>query len=340
MTSGVRRLLLDASPGERRGVVLLDGLPERLLIARDFTPPFAELGARFVGRLGAAAGGRAFVELGLGPPAVGRPPRGATEGAAFEVEVTAEAQGGKGPRVTFGPSAAGPPRRLAPPLPLADRLRVFAPEAEIETGEAARAAADLAEETALEIEHRFRAGLTLHIEPTRALSAIDLDLAAGEGAGERRVKEANLSAIRHAARLLRLKALGGVAALDLIGFPAPDLRGLYRAEAERALAADGAEVAVAPPDRFGLLILSRPRRERPLADVLLAADGRPSAETIARRLARELLREGRSDPGARLLAVGPPEVVAALSPLLPELGPRFGVREVAGDRLGAHIRRA
>ena len=42
---GVRRAFLDRSPGETRGVVLLDGRPERLLIVRDgdATP---RLGAR------------------------------------------------------------------------------------------------------------------------------------------------------------------------------------------------------------------------------------------------------------------------------------------------------
>ena len=40
-----------------------------------------------------------------------------------------------------------------------------------------------AEDAALAVTHRFRGGLTLHVEPTRALVAVDVDLAAGDGAG-------------------------------------------------------------------------------------------------------------------------------------------------------------
>ena len=335
--TGVRRLLLDEAPGERRGVVLLDGRPERLLIAREGEPPAAELGARYVGRVGVRAGRRVFVQLPHGPDGVASAPEPAPEGAAVEVEVVAEARDGKGPRLTLLEPAEGAPRLIAAAPDLPDRLRGFAPGVAVETGREAEAAADLAEETALARSHAFRGGLTVHVESTRALTAVDVDLAAGEGAGEPRIKEANLSALRHAARLLRLKGLGGLVAIDLVGFPRPDLRGLYRAEAERAFAGDPG-VVVAPPDRFGLVIVSRPHRERGAAARLCDPEGRPTARTMAQRLLRDLRRELRVDPGAPLVAVGPPEVVAALRPWLPP--GRVGLREVACDREAAHIGRA
>lgn len=340
--AGVRRLLLDEAPGERRGVVLCDGLPERLLIEREGDAPAAALGARLVGRLRAAAGGRAFVDLPDGPPGLVRLPSAPPpEGAALELEVAAEAQGGKGPRLRLLGLAEGAPRLLAGAPALADRLRAFAPGTTVERGEAAREAADLAQEAALAVSHRFRGGLTLHVEPTRALAAVDVDLEAGEGAGGRRLREANLSAIRHAVRLLRLKALGGVAVLDLLGFPEPEQRGLLRAEAARALAPDGGEAVAAAPDRFGLLHLSRPRRERPLADVLCDPDRRVSARTTAQRLLRDLEREGRADPGAVFQVVAPPDVVGRLAALPPPPRPRFTLQEeVAVAREAAHIRRA
>ncbi len=321
-------------------MVLLDGRPERLLIERDDDVALARLGERHVGRVGVRAGPQAFVDLAVGPPGMARtagvPP---PEGAAVEVEVAAEARDGKGPRLRLLAPAEGAPRRLAPAPALLGRLQAFAPDVEVERGPDAEAAADLAQEAALAITHAFRGGLTLHVEPTRALTAVDVDLAGGEAAGARRMREANLSAIRHAARLLRLKALGGVAAIDLLGFPDPALRGLHRAEAERAFAPDD-QAEVAAPDRFGLLHVSRPHREQPPAFRLLDADGRPAARTVAQHLLRAILREGRADPGVRLRAVVPPDVAAALRHRLAASAIAVELREVACARADAHIARA
>ena len=339
--AGLRRVLLDEAPGERRGVVLLDGRPERLLIERDGEGPAAPLGSRFVGRITAWAGDRAFVALPEGPDGVLRPPDPRpAEGAAVEVEVAAEAAAGKGPRLLWRAAGEGPPRRLSPAPPLAGRLAAFAPGAELERGPAVRDAADLAQEEALAMTHRFRAGLTLHVEPTRALTAVDVDLAAGEAAGARRLREANLSAIRHAVRLVRLKALAGVTVIDLAGLPDAHDRGLLRAEAERALAPDGPGAFALAPDRLGLLTLARPRRERPVAAALLGPDGAASPRTVAQRLLRELERQGAAEPGSRWIAAAPSAVAAALAPLLPALGPRFGLRELAAGGGEAHIRPA
>ena len=80
--SGVRRAWLDVSPGERRGVVTLDGRPERLVIERDVldgeaaaspAPAPVRLGERWRVRIGARSPDRreAFVDLG-GPRAPAR----------------------------------------------------------------------------------------------------------------------------------------------------------------------------------------------------------------------------------------------------------------------------
>ena len=322
-------------------MVLLDGRPERLLIERQGEAPRAELGARLVGRLGPATTGRAFVDLPMGPAGVLRLGDAVlSQGASAEVEVVAEAQGGKGPRLRLVAAGEGPPRVLAPGPSLLERLRAFAPGSKVEAGPAAREAADIAQEAALSVSHGFRGGLTLHVEPTRALTAVDVDLEAGDAAGGKRVREANLSAIRHTVRLLRLKSLGGVAAIDLIGFPDPQLRGLLRAEAARALAPDGSDCVVSAPDRFGLLHFARPHRERPLADILCDPDGRPSARTVAQALVRDLQREWAADPGVRMQAHADPEVWAALIALLRGPGRITVHQEVALAREAAHIRRA
>ena len=336
--AGRRRLLLDEAPGERRGVVLLDGRPERLLIERDGDATTTALGARLVGRVTALAGTRAFVALPDGPAGVMQlPSPPPAEGAAVEVEVVSEAHGAKGPRLRWRSAAQGAPRGVAPPPPLAERLALCAPGEPVERGADARDAADGAQEEALAEVHRFRGGLTLHVQPTRALTAVDVDLAAGDAAGERRMRELNLSAIRHAVRLVRLKGLAGLVVIDLAGLPPPNVRGLLRAEAERALAADGPDAVASAPDRFGLLALSRPRRERPVADVLLGADGRLSPRTVAQGLVRELARQGAAEAGSRWSAAAGPDVLAELRPRLLELGPRYGARELDPGAAAPHI---
>ena len=56
------------------------------------------------------------------------------------------------------------------------------------------------------------------IEPTRALTAIDVDLSDRKGGDAKRVtRQANIAALGMAARLLRLKGLGGIVVIDLVG---------------------------------------------------------------------------------------------------------------------------
>ena len=295
--SGERRLFLDRSPGEERGVVLLDGLPERLLIARDGEPPFAALGAAYIGRARAVGAGRAFVELPHGPPGfLADAPRDLPEGAAIEATVAAEARGDKGPRLMLVARGEGPPRLLRPAPDLPARLGTFAPGASIVDGDAARETADMAEEAALAPTHGLKGGVRLTIETTRALTAIDVDAAPATPAAKR--QELNLRAIRHAARLLRLKSVGGTVVIDLAGFPRA--AGLMAAEAERAFAADGPGVTVLAPDRLGLLRLAKPHGLRPVAERLLDAEGRLSAETVAHRTARAALRAFALRPGRAL----------------------------------------
>lgn len=337
--TGVRRLYLDACPGEARGVVTLDGRPERLLLERegDDSP---RIGARYLGRVAAVAprfglvkieiAADSFASLRFGGEA---PP---PEGAWIDVEVTAEAQGGKPPLVRrLGPADAGRAAMIAPPPSIRERLAAFAPEAKIVEGPDARDVADEAEDAALACEHALDPGVVLTVETTRALVAVDVDVVQAAGAGS--PSRTNLFAVAETARLLRLKALGGLIVIDLAGFPKDRARLL--AAAADAFAADGPQVVIGAISRFGALELSKPRREQPIAERLTTPDGRPTVRTLAQRLVRRLERDGRADPGARLLAVASPEVASELTPLLPRLGPRFQVRgELGRDALDADIR--
>jgi len=284
-----RALYLDQAPGESRGVVTLDGRPERLLIQRTDDPPGQRLGAVLVGRVRRVDRSLAslFIDLGEGPDAV-LPLSGAgglAEGAAIEVEIAAEAHAEKGAVVRLLGPSEGPPRLLRPALALENLLAGFA---------------DIAEAAALAIEHALPGGGSIAVEPTRALVAVDVDLGAASGDARRRVRAVNFAAIDHAARLLRLKALAGIVAIDLVG-TGHDGAALTAA-AKAAFAADEPGVSIGPISRFGLLQLVTPRRFRPVHDIMFGPDGATSPRTVGLRLLRALEREGRADGGARLMA--------------------------------------
>ncbi len=195
-------------------------------------------------------------------------------------------------------------------------------------GADAREIADAAEEAVLADRFELEGGLTLSIEPTRALTAVDVDWAGEAGVARRRAAGANLVAIDETARLVRLKGLGGTLVIDLVGFPGGD--DALRQRARQAFAPDGQGVTVLPVSRLGLLQVARPHRERPIAELLLGPDGALSARSHAQRLVRALEREGRADPGARLVVACAPEVAEALAPLATQLGPRYGVKAELG----------
>ena len=327
--SGERRVVLDRAPGEVRGVVLLDGLPERLLIARedDATP---RLGARYAARVEAVSERMGLARVDLGGAAGTLRLRGLAAapfvGERLGVEVAAEPVRGKPAalrRLGAGPTAAP---GLLRPAPTVDRQLAALGFADWETGDLAREQADAAEAEALAVEHVAAGGVTLAVQPTRALTAVDVDLA--ETGASVSVSRANLLALGDAARLLRLKALGGLVAIDLIGFPKDERR--LHAVAQAAFAPDGPEVAIAPVSRFGVMELAKPHLRQPLHEQLLDPDGRLSARTAAQAAVRALERQGRFDPGARLVAVCAPDVAALAAPWVARLGPRFSVRAELG----------
>jgi hypothetical protein len=327
--TGVRRLYLDRCPGERRGVVQLDGRPERLLIERDGEAPISR-GALYRGRVIAVSARMGLARLDLGEATASlKLTRDApfAEGAIVEVEVTAEPGRGKGAFVALvAGRAEGRLGLLRPAPPLVERLQAYAPDVAIIEGEDARDAADDAQAHGLAREHAFPGGLNLCIETTRALVAVDVDLSEAGAPGS--TLKANLAAIRQTARLLRLKALSGLVVVDLIGFPQEKAR--LHAVCLEAFAPDGGDVVIGPLSRFGALELALPRRDQPLAERLLDANGQPTARTIAQATVRDLARRARFEAGSRLVATCAPDVAAALRPLVAELGPMFQVKEVVG----------
>jgi Ribonuclease G/E len=330
-----RRAYLDVGVGETRGVVTLDGRPERLLIQRDGDAACQALGAVVVGRVRKLERqlALAFVELGEGPEGVLnlRPEmERITEGQAVQVEIRAEARGGKGAQLRLVGAADGAQRVLTPAPDVAAELAALTSHP-VKTGAAARAAADAAEAEALEQVFPLPGGGSIAVERTRALTAVDVDV--GERAGaeaKRATRAANLAALATAARVLRLKGEGGLVVFDLAGrgHDGPALLAAARA----AFGPDNPGVAFGPISRFGTLELTVPRRRRALAERLLDGAGRPTPLTLALRLLRAIEREALADPGAQVAAAAAPDVAAAAAPYLKTLTDRFGARlQVAAD---------
>lgn len=323
-----RSLFLDRGIGETRGVVLLDGRPERLLIERDGDDPATRLGARHIARVRKVepAFASAFVDLG-GVEALFsfKPDARPVEGQSLEVEIRTEPRVGKLATVRVIGPAQGAPRLLSAPPSMDEQLMSFARGVDIIEGREARQVADEAEVEALDIIHPLPGGGNLAIEPTRALVAIDVDIGERKGNDVKRVtRAANLAALAAAGRLLRLKSLGGIVVIDLVG-RGHDGNALLTA-ARSAFSPDNPGVAIGPVGRFGTMEMTIPRRAPPLAETLCDANGALSNLTLALRLIRAIENEGAAQPGARLTAVCAPAVAQAAKPLAEKLAAKIGAR--------------
>ncbi len=324
-----RRLFLDRGIGEDRAVVTLDGQPERLLIVREGEPAATRIGARLAARVRKveAAFASAFLDLGDGQEALlaFKPDSRPVQGALLEVEIRTEPREDKLATVRLIGPAEGAPRLLAEAPDLAQQLRVLVRDGEVVEGREARNKADLAEAEALETIHALPGGGTIAIEPTRALVAIDVDLGERKGLDAKRLtRQANLAALTTSARLLRLKGLGGIVVMDLVG-RGHDGTALLAA-ARAAFAPDNPGVAIGPVGRFGTMELSIPRRGRAVREILLDAAGLPTDLTLALRLIRRAETEAAIQPGARLAGACAPHIALLAEPLAERLRARIGAR--------------
>lgn len=330
--AGLRRAWIDRAPGETRGVVTLDGRPERLLIERQEDPPGLGWGARSVGRVAAVERGlrSAFVDLADGE-VVASLTESSLQGAFVELVILTESRRDKRATARIMGPAQGPLRLLEPGPDLRTRLLDWTGETP-ETGDAAREVADLAQEHALAVEYLLPGGGSVSVERTRGLVAVDVDVAgAALGRDARRaMSRVNAVALHEAARLIRLKGLGGPVVIDLAG-GARDGEKL-QAVARQAFEPDGSGVVHGPLSRLGLLQLSRPWRETPALDRLLDGD-RLSLRTRGSDLLRAAQREGAAMPGALLELRAAPALAEVVQPFIAGLGPRFSLRAEVGRQL-------
>jgi hypothetical protein len=339
-----RRFFLDTGFGESRGVVMLAGRPERLMIVRDADLPIQALGARSVARVRSVdrAQGLAFMDLGEGPDAVINlvsdigPIR---EGGWAEIEIRAEARASKGGAARWLAPGEGPIRLLASPPRLEERLAALAKGAQVELGPAARDAADAAQDEAMETVFPLVGGGSIAVETTRALVSVDVDVGArSSGSGKSLTRAVNLAALAEAARILRLKGLGGLVVIDLAGRGHDG--GALLAAARAAFGPDNPGVAIGPVSRFGTLELIVPRRTRPTLEVLT---GHNVDTTHAMALIRALEREAIADGGGRFEALAAVPIAEIAAPYVNRLSERFGARLTVRPepgRQGYEVRRA
>lgn len=317
-------VFLDDTPGELRAVVERNGRAEHIYIERADDVPQTRLGARSVARVRQSAPGLkgAFIDLGGGHEAF-MPLKGgisAPVGAKVEVEITAERREQKEPVARWIGAGQGDVRLLAAGPTLTQTLERLAPGAGIITGreaiEAGRRAVDEAQAPAA-----VPGGL-VHVQRTRAMITVDVDLNAHDMGRARPRDETNRLALKEAARLIRLNRWGGLVAIDLIG---SQHDGQMILKAARAAFGGDPAVVIGPVNRFGVLMLSLPWRETPLEEVLYAD---PAARRLRPvQLAQEAVRRLRSamleDTGrARISLHCGPELATLTGPLVAELGPR------------------
>ena len=282
------------APGEFRAVATdADGRPCHIFIER-------WLGQGGRARFGAVSNARlrkfaddvqgAFVELASGEEAFLRLKSrdGLTEGTLCRVRVASEARRDKLARVTQFEGAISDQsaielwRDQLPDKPVGEP---------IEDADYVASAIDDALSPSLSLPKGGR----LHIERTRALTAVDIDTAgrAARGSAGARALAINSEAAQEMARQISLRSLGGNVVLDCVGPLNAGSRDRLQSVAQVAFKAHGLESAKSlKPSSLGLMEVSVPWRYMPLADQIETV----SAETELLALLREAQRETAANP--------------------------------------------
>jgi Ribonuclease G/E len=292
------RILAAASPGEVRVAVVRDGMLLDYAIWRPGAPDgVGDIHrGRVIARVPAMAG--AFVALdgaeGFLPDSDGG--AALTEGDFVPVQVTRAAQGGKGPRLTarFASDAVllgdGPAALIVPGPGALLELAARFPDAGVwadDSALAARVRPALGDRLCLcarafddDVDEQVEAlaqpsvdlpdGARLHIHPTPALVAIDVDAGGATGGG--RGKAASHLAVNRAvlpalAQQIRLRNLSGAVLVDFAGLPARR-RSSLAPDLHAALADDPLRPRLLGFTTLGFAEIVRTRVHPPLHELL------------------------------------------------------------------------
>lgn len=317
--SGDRKVYLDDSPGETRGIIEGERGFEHILIQREADDPVQRLGSVSVGRVARVEPGLngAFVDLGGADGFLPLKRKVSLHvGQKIEVEVVAEPREAKGATLRMLGAAEGGTGLIRPGPDVREWLERLAPGITPITGklaiEAGWAAIEDAGAPAIP-----RGGPDVAVERTRAMITVDIDQPPlpGKGLNVRDRHRANQEGLRIAARLIRLRRWGGLVAVDLLGAGHDGTQ--ITAAARTAFGTDPA-IAYGPVNRFGVLQLILPWTFTPLEDLI-----RPGVETTGLELARKLNHALLTDTTrARISARSHGDVAKAAAALVARLGPR------------------
>lgn len=176
-------------------------------------------------------------------------------------------------------------------------------------------------EAALGREVALPSGGSIVVEPTEALTTIDINSArATRGADiEETALVTNLEAAEEIARQLRLRDLGGLIVIDFIDMANPKNQRLVENRLKEALRVDRARVQVGRISRFGLLEMSRQRLRPSLAEfshiVCPRCNGQGSirsVESLALSVLRVIEEDAMKGSTARIIVQVPVEVATFL----------------------------
>lgn len=262
------------------------------------------------------------------------------EGALVFVEVRREAARGKQPVLRL--LDVSPPAGFSAPGRADARDKPFELNARSDDG--AREAVDAALEDLIARQAPIPGGGMLIIEPTSAMVAIDVDAEGRKGSGdpERFARELNVAAALEIVRQIRLRALGGLIAVDFVSMRQEESRKAVAAAFKIALGTLPWAQQMAPMSRFGVIECAIEQLLTPLHEILLGPDGRISAETAALDVLRAVEREAAAYGGRRILARAPQAAVRWLETDLPQwrdalqsrIGPRFELQPAPDMPLG------
>jgi Ribonuclease G/E len=356
----ILRSLIDEAIGERRQIMIApDGRALSLRLHRwSWDGRKARWGETYAARVRTLDKSRrgAHLDLGLkdemgflplnqsGGVRLGDNAVSLQEGALAFVEVRREAARGKQPVLRLLSAAA--PEGFSTPGRVDTRDKPF--ERNARSDEGAREAADAALEAVLSRRAPIPGGGMLSIEPTSAMVAIDVDSEGRKGSGdpERFARELNLAAALEIVRQIRLRALGGLVAVDFVSMRQEESRKAVSAAFKIALNTLPWQVQIAPMSRFGVIECAIEQLLTPLHEILLGPDGRISAQTAALDLLRAIEREAAAYGGRRILARAPQSVLDWLNAGLPQwrdslqsrIGPRFEVQaaDLSPGKFDAH----
>ncbi|MBL8530691.1 MAG: ribonuclease E/G [Hyphomonadaceae bacterium] len=345
---------IDAAIGETREALVREGKPIALRVVRaSDSGARARWGEVYCARVREVDVRRrgAFLDLGLSRDQgflplgddgrarrAGRERVRLHEGEGVVVAVVREAARGKSPVLELQETGhdGAAPHLLA--RHECDEELVLAKPAESQM----RAKLDALVEDCLSRTAPIPGGGALTIEPTAALTAIDVDAGARAGSSDpdRFALELNLAAAQEAARQIRLRNIGGIIAIDFVHLRSKQHRKQLEEGVRAAFAGDPWSVQFGGLSAFGVFELSRAQLRTPLHEQMRDPDGRLSLETLALAAVRAIEREARVASGRQIVCSVSAEVKAWLdvaeigwrAELSNRIGMRWTIEAAPGSR--------